>query len=106
MNGVVGAPVLQFFKTFPEVIYNLLVNEFDFTIRRSRHDLAVNAVDHQASPLLTLAQSLFSVFAIIDVRDKRIPVENSSFVVVHGDHSYLKPAIHAIEPTQAILEIK
>src|SRR5262249_20181037 len=46
MNGVVVTPVFQFFKTFPKVIQNLLVNEFDFTFWRSRHDLTVNAVDH------------------------------------------------------------
>src|SRR5262249_11694303 len=45
-------------------------------------------------------------FSIIDVRDKRIPVENSSFDVAHRNHADLKPAVYAIEPTEAMLDIK
>src|SRR5262245_55639585 len=70
MNGVVGTPILQFFETFSEVIENLLINEFDFTFGGSRHDETVDAMDHHASPLLTLTQSFLSSLAVIDVRDQ------------------------------------
>src|SRR5262249_31417997 len=51
-------------------------------------------------------QRVLGPFAVINVRDKSIPVENSPFAVAHGNSAGLKPAVYAIEPTEAILEIK
>src|SRR5215831_13217872 len=45
-------------------------------------------------------------FPLVDVSDKYIPAENSPLAVGHGDPAVLKPAVYAIEPTEAMLDIK
>src|SRR6516164_6403422 len=69
-------------------------------------DIGGNGADHQAQIALARLQSLFRLFAIIDVRGKCIPVENSSLDVAHRNHADLKPAVYAIEPTEVMLDIK
>src|SRR5215471_10028997 len=65
-----------------------------------------NGADHQAQIALARLQSRFRPFAVLDVRGKCIPVENSSLDVAHRNHADLKPAVYAIEPTEAMLDIK
>src|SRR5215467_1549491 len=65
-----------------------------------------NGADHQAQIPLARLQSRFRPFAVFDVRGKCIPVENSSLDVAHRNHADLKPAVYAIEPTEAMLDIK
>src|SRR6516164_2935297 len=68
-------------------------------------DIGGNGIDHQAQIALALLQSLFRPFAVLDVRGKCIPVENSSPDVAHRNHADVKPAVYAIEPTEAMLDI-
>src|SRR5215472_2221598 len=69
-------------------------------------DIGGNGVDHQAQIALARLQSVFRLFAIIDVRGKCIPVENASLDLAYRNHADLKPAVYAIEPTEAMLDIK
>src|SRR5215469_6359908 len=69
-------------------------------------DIGGNGVDHQAQIPLARLQSRFRPFAVLDVRGKCIPVENSFLDVAHRNHADLKPAVYAIEPTEAMLDIK
>src|SRR5215469_1874936 len=68
-------------------------------------DIGGNGADHQAQIPLVRLQSRFRPFAVLDVRGKCIPVENSSLDVAHRNHADLKPAVYAIEPTEAMLDI-
>src|SRR5262249_39950971 len=44
-------------------------------------------------------------FPLVDVSDKYIPVQNSPLGTAHGDPTVLKPAVCAIEPMEAMLDI-
>jgi hypothetical protein len=68
--------------------------------------LTVDAIDHQVSPLLTLAQRFLRPFSVINVGDQHIPVENSPLAVAQRNSACLKPPVFAIEPAQSILKIK
>src|SRR5215469_9798514 len=69
-------------------------------------DIGGNGADHQAQIPLARLQSRFRPFAVLDVRGKCIPVENSFLDVAHRNNADLKPAVYAIEPTEAMLDIK
>src|SRR5262249_4146964 len=97
--------VLDIFQSSIEVIQNGLIHMHNGSIGAHYEDIAADRVQHQAQIVLTRPQSLFSLLAIIDVRDKSIPVENLSFPVAHGNSAGLKPAVYTIEPTETILMI-
>src|SRR5262249_35670285 len=88
------------------VIQHRLIHIQDGSIGAQHMDIGRNGADHEAQITLARPQSLFRLLAIINVRDEYIPVEDSPLAVAHGDPAVLKPAIHAIEPTDAMLDIK
>src|SRR5260370_5971341 len=59
VDGVAGTPTFQFFKSLAEVFQNLVVDEFDLTLRRHYCNQAGDAIDDQAKSLFALTEGSF-----------------------------------------------
>src|SRR6185503_7597562 len=64
MDGIDGAPLLQFFERPAKVLEDLAVDVLDLTCRRHDRDQAGNGFDDQARLALAFAQSQFSPLAL------------------------------------------
>src|SRR6266852_7289139 len=59
VDGVARTPTFQFFKSFAEVFQDLVVDEFDLTLRRHYCNQAGDAIDDQAKRLFPLTEGSF-----------------------------------------------
>ena len=64
-----------------------------------------NGVDDQAQIALARLQSLFSLFAIIDVCKQEIPGGYRTFRIPHWEAANLEPSINAISAPATVLNV-
>jgi len=64
-----------------------------------------NGVDDQTQIALARLQSLFSLFAIVDVCKQKIPGGYRTFYVAHWETANLEPSVNAIRAAATVLNI-
>src|SRR5215467_1982136 len=106
MNSVVHPPLAYLLQRPAEILQEWSIEHLERAIRRKAGKKARHIVKKRSHIAFSRSQGFLSSLAIVDVCDKGIPVENLSFRISHGDHAGLKPAVCAIETTQAILKVK
>ena len=72
---------------------------------RNTCDKGGDDVDHQAQIALARLQSLFSLFAIIDVCKEEIPGGYRTFRISHREAANLEPSVNAISASATVLNL-
>src|SRR5215472_16200912 len=106
VNHVARLPLLCLLRRFAEILQIWSIEHLGCEIRREANKKARHVVQERARLEFSRMQGFFRLFAVINVRGECIPMKDLSLGASHGDPADLKPAVHTIEPTAAIFEIK
>ena len=75
------------------------------SVGSKHHDVLRDRVGHPPKLLLVPPELFFGYLPIVNISNQHIPSDNATLPVAHSEASHVEPAIHAVGPADAVLNV-